>query len=245
VFGYKSTLRHFEKYHYAFGYEPALAHLKGLLALYVEKVSHYGDSTATFRHEGYLRAMSDEHFGMTMNVLCNIVTKLRPGRYPTYMKDKLNIQHRGGKFNLHQDATARWNERIGPFEFLTIGIPLDPVPDSSHGGTRIVVRQDYKPVLLDCSPSNVIDPETYGRISGKRLQYLDCVAVRGTYYAYDQYVLHDSSTNALDRERWVIFITCILSDQNNVYSRAFAQRAADLLVTRPGIDTVKRAGCAS
>ena len=245
VFGYKRTLQQFAKYHYAFGYDPALTNLKELLAFYTNKATHYGDSERTFRHEGYLRVMNEEHFGTMMNVLHNAVNKIRLGKYPLYLKDKLNIQHRGSKFNLHQDATAGWNERIGPFEFITFGIPLEPVLDASYGGTRIVIRQNYNSSLIDCNENSVVNPEEYYSAFGTKLQYLNCVAMRGTYYVYDQYVLHDSSANLQNRERSVLFVTCVLSDNSNIYSRALSRQFAHLLVTRPGLDTVRHAGCAS
>jgi len=245
LFGHKSTLQQFAKYHYAFGYDQTLTNLKELLALYVDKTTHYGDSERTFRHEGYLRAMNEEHFGTVMKALHHAVNKIRPGKYPTYLKDKLNIQHLGAQFSLHQDATAGWNERIGPFEFITFGIPLEPVLDTSYGGTRLMIRQDYKPSLINCSKNFAIDPEEYSSTIGRKIQYLNCVAARGTYYVYDQYVLHASSINLLDRERSVLFVSCIISDCNNIYSRAFSRRFEDLLVTRPGRDTVKHGGRAS
>jgi SAM-dependent methyltransferase len=239
LFGYKGTLQHFAKYHYAFGYDPALTSLKDLLALYTDQVTHFGDSARTFRHEGYLKAMNEEHFGTMMNVLYNAVNKIRPGKYPIYLKDKLNIQHWGARFSLHQDATAGWNERIGPFEFVTFGLPLEPVLDASYGGTRIVIRQNYTPSLIDGSENIAINPDDYSSAIGRTIQYLNCVAMPGTYYAYDQYVLHDSSANLQNRERSVLFVTCILSDYDDIYSRALSRQFAHLLETRPGLDTVR------
>lgn len=238
LFGYKHTFKQFAKYHYAFGYDSGLINLKELLALYTKKVTHYGDNRRTFRHEGYLKAMNEEHFGTMMNILHHAVNKIRPGKYPVYMKDKLNIQHPGQKFSLHQDATAGWNECIGPLEFITFGIPLEPIPDTSYGGTRIVIRQNYSSNLLNKSGKISVNPEDYNSAFGGQIQYLNCLAARGTYYVYDQYVLHDSSTNLLDRVRSVIFITCILSETDEIYSRTLCRRFEDLLVTRPRLDIV-------
>lgn len=239
LFGYKRSFQHFAKYHYAFGYDPAFVSLPEVLAQYLDKVVHFGDATRTFRQEGFLRAMSEEHFGTLMNALHDAVAQMLPGKYPLYLKDKLNIQNRGAKFNIHQDATARWNEFIGPFEYITFGIPLQAIPEISYGGTRIVIRQDYDPCLVPCNETSAIDPEVYGASIGKKIQYINCVGTRGTYYAYDQYILHGSSPNIQDRERSVIFVTCILTDYNNIYSRAFARRFEELLETRPGKDIVR------
>jgi SAM-dependent methyltransferase len=239
LFGYKRSFQHFAKYHYAFGYDLAFVSLPELLALYLDKVVHFGDATRTSRQEGFLRAMSEEHFGTVMNALHDAVAKIRPGKYPLYLKDKLNIQNRGARFNMHQDATARWNDFIGPFEYITFGIPLQAVPGICYGGTRIVIRQDYDACVVPCSDTSVVDPEVYGASIGKKIQYINCVATRGTYYAYDQYILHGSSPNLQDRDRSVIFVTCILTDYNNIYSRAFARRFEELLETRPGKDIIR------
>ena len=243
LFGHKKTAPHFERYHYAFGYEPQLGQLKDIITPYVDKVNHFGDQERTFRHEGYLSAMTEEHFGAVMASVQRAVDRFRPGRCATYMKDKLNIQHTGMRFRLHQDATAYWNQLIGPMEFVTLGVPLDPVLDASHGGTRIVLRQPYRPTLIECTASaSAVDPQHYGASIGQTLQYINCLAAPGTYYAYDQYVLHDSTANERPQSRHVLFITCVLTEHADVYSRSFARRLEPYLETRPGLDVKRHAG---
>jgi SAM-dependent methyltransferase len=242
VFGHKHTVQHFARYHYAFGYDPAFVNLKDLLAGYADEVTHYGDSARTFRHEGYLAAMTEEHFCLVMDVLRNAVHRIRPGKFPIYLKDKLNIQHLGARFIPHQDATAGWNERVGRFEFITFGLPLEPVLDASYGGTRIAIRQDYHPSIIDRNKPTVADSGANHSASPDGHQFLNCLATRGTYYVYDQYVVHDSSANLRDQDRSVLFVTCILGDHDDVYSRAVARQYAHLLVTRPGLDVVRREG---
>ncbi len=242
LFGSKRTCKQFAEYHQAFGYEPGLANLKALMAPYVDQVNHFGDHDRTIRHEGYLAAMTEEDFGTVMNCLQRAVHRIRPGKSVCYMKDKLNIQYEGMRFRLHQDATANWNQIIGPFEFITFGVPLEPVVDASYGGTRLVIEQDYSTGLLDCTPTSAIDVDKYGASIGRQIQYLNCLAAPGTYYAYDQYVLHDSSKNQRSDSRSVLFISCIVTDDGDIYSRSFSRRNEHLLETRPGLDVKRHAG---
>ncbi|CAN0527318.1 unnamed protein product, partial [Laminaria digitata] len=210
--GHKRSITQFDRHHYAFGFDRGLSGLKALITPYVDRVNHFGDEHRTIRHEGYLASMTDQHFGTVMDCLQRAVDRIRPGKRVCYMKDKLNVQHRGMRFRLHQDATANWNEIIGPFEFVTFGVPLEPVLDAGYGGTRLVHEQGHSTSLLDCSSTSAIDPEAYSASVGRPTRYLNCLATPGTYYAYDQYVLHDSSENQRDDSRSVLFISCILTD---------------------------------
>lgn len=242
LLGHKRNSRQYERHHYAVGFDEGLSELGATLAKYETRVNHFGDEARTFRHEGYLASMSEDDFGATIECLQRAVDRTRPGKTVTYMKDKLNIQHRGMRFRLHQDATANWNHLIGPFEFVTFGVPLDAIPDASYGGTRLVVRQGYRPVLLECSETSAIDPVRLGTELGRKLQYLNCLAAPGTYYMYDQYILHDSTENLRDESRKVLFISCILTSDGDMYSRDFSRRNEHLLETRPGLDIKRYSG---
>jgi len=242
LLGHKRSITQFDRHHYAFGYDRGLSGLKALITPYVDQVNHFGDEHRTIRHEGYLASMTDQDFGTVMDCLQRAVDRIRPGKRACYMKDKLNVQHTGMRFRLHQDATANWNDIIGPFEFVTFGVPLEPVVDASYGGTRLVYEQGHSTSLLDCSSTSAIDPEAYSASVGRPTRYLNCLATPGTYYAYDQYVLHDSSENQRSDSRSVLFISCILTDDADIYSRSFSRHFEPLLETRPGLDIKRHSG---
>lgn len=221
VIGHKDTYRLYDKYRYIIGYDERLKGLKSIIARCRDVKEYVSDlqTLNVIRKEGCLMSLyASDHqtFLELMNTIKSIMTQVLPGRCPIYMKDKLNMNQIGWKFQLHQDASAGWINKMKYNQFITIGIPMGDVTEYSQGPTRIGIRQGYVPKIVSQTRSdNTIDEDLYNTDHQKTLQYLNCFGVEGSYYLFDQYVLHDSNFNLKHQNRDVLFITCAVSDDQD------------------------------
>lgn len=215
VIGKKTSIGLYEKYRYHFGYDRRLTTIKHILSQCTECKEYVDNpmSMITVRKEALLLNLyytNNKLFLTIMGIITDIFSKILPGKYPVYMKDKLNLNQKNWRFKLHQDASAGWNK--DKYEsIVTIGIPMAPILSYLDGPTRIAIRQGYIPVITDTKPDKTIDEERMKEILGKPLQYLNCFGIDGNYYLFDQYVLHDSNFNLTSQSRDVWFVTCAVS----------------------------------
>lgn len=223
---HKSPRLLYDRYHYSIGYDARLSELASLLygpgagadSPPMEYV-HDLQTMEVIRREGFLLKLYEQQhdvFLRWMRLFQEILRPLLPNCTPIYLKDKLNANPLGWKFPLHQDASAGWNKRLAEHmpepNLVTIGLPLTRVSDSASGPTRIAIRQTYAPsIVAETNAAHSIDEEVYSAHLGKPLQHLLCYGVRGSYYLFDQYVLHDSAFNLHEQSRDVLFVTLALS----------------------------------
>jgi SAM-dependent methyltransferase len=220
VIGYKNTTKMYDKYKYIIGYEPFFKDLSKILDICnSEVIKEYVSDLNTMeiiRKEAILMDLyltNKQQFIQIMNHIQQIISEILPGYQVIYLKDKLNINLKGWKFPLHQDASAKWNEKSLYKKIITIGIPITNITDESMGPTRICIRHDYKEYIVPQTQSNNVIDLTLCADGLKPLQYLNCFGIAGNYYLFDQYVLHDSRICETDvQPRTVWFITCALSD---------------------------------
>lgn len=227
VIGRKDTFKLYDQYRYSLGFDRRLIEIKKLLEKCNDPIE-YVDNVETMqiiRKEGYLLDMfhnDHESYLYIMNIIKDLIKQVRPDKYPVYLKDKLNMNRTGWKFKLHQDASAGWrdkNAELTDSDFVTIGIPMNKITDIDQGPTRIAIRQGLNTTLVpETNKDNTVNEELYNSRLGKSLQYLICYGVEGTYYLFDQFVLHDSSFNLKDQNRDVLFITVALVDEIDIHS---------------------------
>jgi len=235
---HKSPRLLYDRYHYSIGYDARLSELASLLHgagvgagteagagagagadSGPKEYVHDLQSMSVIRREGFLLNLYERQhdvFLRWMRLFKEILAPLLPNCTPLYLKDKLNANPLGWKFPLHQDASAGWNARLAAHmpepNLVTIGLPLTRVSDSASGPTRIAIRQTYAPsIVAETNDAHSIDEEAYSAQLGKPLQHLLCYGVRGSYYLFDQYVLHDSAFNLHEQSRDVLFVTLALS----------------------------------
>lgn len=222
LLGIKDTLKLYQKYHYALGYNDKLKILCDLVNKYKNDAIEYVDSPKTMntiRYEGLLSQMCQTNhsdFTFSMNVINEIFSHVMPNKFPVYMKDKLNMNAYGWKFQLHQDGSTGWKNIAHYNTFVTIGILMHHVRDIYSGPTRIGIRPNYVSDILPYTKSdNTIDKDEINKQIGKPIQYLNCLGEIGCYYVFDQYVIHDSNINWWIQQRGVFFVTCAVSDCND------------------------------
>lgn len=218
VIGRKDTYKLYNKYRYSFGYEQLFVGLQDTLSLCNDVKEYVTDleTMETIRKEGYMIDLyknNHDLFIILMNAFKTILQELIPGCSPIYMKDKLNMNQIGWRFKLHRDAAAGWIDKMKYKQFVTFGIILSSITSSEQGPTRIAIRQGYTTKTVTGSRDDkTIDETVYSREIGKPLQYLSCYGVPGTYYLFDQYVLHDSNFNLSQKSRDVLFVTFAISE---------------------------------
>ncbi|VBB18996.1 class I SAM-dependent methyltransferase [Yasminevirus sp. GU-2018] len=223
--GYKDTYMVYKNYRYSLGFDQRLKNLRDLLKD-CKDVKEYVDDVSTMntvRKEGCLMDIFRTRHGVylqIMGILKDILQDIVPGSSPIYMKDKLNMNQVGWRFHLHQDASAGWRTkmqaRLPGTTFVTFGIPLSRITESTQGPTRIAIRQGLcSKVVPETKEDFTVDEESINARLGKKLQYLTCYGVEGSYYVFDQFVLHDSSFNLKQQSREVLFITVAISHRKD------------------------------
>lgn len=234
VTGIKNTLKFYNKNHFAFGYNEKFKNIQDLLNKQCTKFIEYVDDPIdklVIRKEQLLLNLYETHndsFIMIMNVIHEIFKQILPEKYPVYIKDKINMNKPGWKFPLHQDASAGWKKKI-PFEnVVTIGIPLEKINCIEQGGTRIVIGTKYCPEFVNdekmTKSDHTLNIEEVEKYIGNDLKYLLCYGAKGSYYCFDQYVMHDSSINNTNHLRNIMFITCgVSNNHDDMYSIEFAK----------------------
>ena len=222
AFGRKLNPLVYAKYHYALGFDARLVQLTETLAdCRVKEYVHSVETMEVIRREGHLLDLfTRDHTAFTewMTLFRDLLAQVLPNCTPLYLKDKLNANQPGWKFPLHQDASAGWNQRfrseLPDGNYVTVGIPLASVVAPEHGPTRIAIRQGYTDhVLPETQADHSLEAAMCERRFGKPLQYLLCYGVPGSYYLFDQYVLHDSAFNMQEQSRNVFFVTLALSNE--------------------------------
>ena len=218
LIGRKDSLKLYQKYKYSFGYNSTFKQMKAMLDN-CANVKEYVDNPMdmqVIRKEGFLLDMfynNNKRFNILMKMLSDIFQKIMPGKYPVYMKDKLNMNKSNWKFKLHQDAGAGWKNKLKYKEYVTIGIIMGPITSYTQGPTRIGIRQNYQPELSRFTEEDkTLDESKVNSYLGKPLQYLNCFGTEGNYFVFDQYVLHDSNFNLATQHRDILFITCAISE---------------------------------
>ena len=230
VIGHKNTIGNYRENGFAFGFNDRFREIGTILK---KGLHEYTSDLNTFeinRIEGYLMNLSQKEFMEFMDCIAEIFRKTMPGRYPVYMKDKLNMNLPGWKFPLHQDASAGWNKRLDGREFVTIAFFLDETSDMISGPTRIAISMKHKKELHKNTQSdNTVKHE-------ERLQYLNCVGIPGSYYVFDQYIIHDSGMNNTNTKRNVFFVTfAAVYFKDDMYSLSLANLFYD---TKKSLDVV-------
>lgn len=154
-------------------------------------------------------------FNTIMRDINLMLSCMYKGLTPIYLKDKLNINIKFSKFELHQDCAAGWFDRFKTFntkpikDFVTIGIILHNVPNLNNGPTRIYLEQHNIDSISENTLSNkTIDKNKYFKKSTQRINFVGDI---GDVCVFDSHIIHDSAECFCD-ERKVLFITCAMVD---------------------------------
>jgi hypothetical protein len=224
------TNKLFDKYKYGFGQSSELPNvlksisesIDSLIKNPYQKINEFINDLDTFktiRYEGILRALYslEEHkntFDKLINIINCMVKKIYPNKFWTLYKDKLNIISSKSEFcfKQHQDGCAKWNQRtLNEYDkFITIAFPFNDIYDQNQGSTNITIRSTYEEGISIYTNNEIVDNNKNNE--NKTYQYLNCLTQLGSYYFFDEWVLHSSSKNTSDNDRLVFFVTICISE---------------------------------
>jgi ectoine hydroxylase-related dioxygenase (phytanoyl-CoA dioxygenase family) len=244
--GKKSAQQLYAHYHYTLGFDARLQDIAQILSncTQTQDYVHDLDTLEVIRREGFMMDLFERDrpkFQHLMQMLRELVQRVLPAHSVIYLKDKLNQNPREWKFPLHQDASSGWNNKMRKHfdnpNFVTVGIPLAAVTNPEQGPTRIAIRQGYAgQIVRETTAQHSVDAQAYEEHLGKPLQYLLCVGQPGSYYLFDQYVLHDSAYNLQQQSRNVWFVTLALSEEPDDVRSESIDIAREFYQTKGALD---------